>query len=144
MILLIALLVIAAITGLFFASQLPKGYKRFNEEQAKKQIPVGIRDPGFSDLKAKMFRAGYEAGRAIDPKNKPSKEMILQLAIQAAKDFEVAPEHVDVCIERFKEGFYMGQLDAENAKGNQQEKRWGSSCSHSFADRSFIRLLKTF
>jgi hypothetical protein len=79
----IALLAVAAIGIVFFSGKkLATDYKRFNEEQAKKQRPVGIRDPLLMELKAKLFRAGYEARRGADVENKPSRETVLQMANQ--------------------------------------------------------------
>lgn len=108
--------VVLAYLAIRWASQ---DYERFLEQQAKKQVPVGIRDPVLWELRARMIGAGYEAGRSADLQNKPSRDQILGKARLLAKELDVAPNHLEVCIDRFKEGFYMGQLDAENVKESQ-------------------------
>lgn len=102
-----------------------KDYERFLEQQAKKQVPVGIRDPVLWELRARMIGAGYEAGRSADLQNKPSKDQILEKARLLAKELDVAPNHLEVSIDRFKEGFYMGLLDAENVKESQPKEEVG-------------------
>jgi hypothetical protein len=98
-----------------------KDYERFLNQQARNQVPVGIRDPVLWEMKARMFWAGYEAGRAADLENKPTKEQIFENAGLASKELDVRPEHVEVCLDRFKEGFYAGQFDAESVKLKEHE-----------------------
>lgn len=102
------------LAGFVSSSRLAPAYRQAFDHQASKLPPVGFRDPVLAEMKARMFGAGYEAGRGVDPENKPTREAIFERSRAAASELNVLPRHLEVCLDRFKEGFLAGMSEAEN------------------------------